>query len=154
MKAKRRDVLKAFVAGAAGIAGVAFVNKAHAKAVHSVTEAFKKSKYPVEPAKFTKMGNLVFVSGIGCYEGERTIENHTKVVMRDLKKALEEAGSSMSKIKRCTAWIDDIENFALMTKLYSAAMPNGQRGTRSCMAVSKGDLPGNSMLIVDAIAYI
>jgi 2-iminobutanoate/2-iminopropanoate deaminase len=150
MKAGRRDVLKAFVTGAAGFA---FAQKANAKVTHSAA-ASKKPKYPVERTKFTKMGNLVFISGIGCYEGERTIENHTKVVMRDLKKALEEAGSSMSKINRCTAWIDDIENYNAMTKFYSAAMPNGQRGTRSCMAVSKGNLPGNSMVIVDAIARI
>src|SRR3954469_20624879 len=111
MKA-RRDFFKTLVAGGAGIVGMGFADKANAKVTHTIASS-KKPKYPVERTKFTKLGNQVFIFGIGCYEGERTIENHTKVVMRDLKKALEEAGSSMSKIHRCTAWIDDIANFDL-----------------------------------------
>ncbi len=157
MKTKRRDVIKAFIAGAAGIAGIGFATKANAKAVHSMGKSTSKNAYPDEPTKFTKLGNLIFASGFVClpHEGPRTLENHTKVAMGKLEAALKEAGSGLDKIHRITAWIDDINNYSPLNKPYAAAFPGGKRkGNRSCMAVSPGNIPGNSMVAFDAIAYV
>ena len=155
MKAKRRDVLKAFVAGIAGIAGIAFTTETNAKALHSAGES--KKAYPEEPVKFTKLGNLVFASGFVClpHEGPRTLENHTKVAMGKLEAALKEAGSGLDKLHRVTAWIDDPANYFPLNAPYAAAFPGGRRrGNRSCMAVSPGNIPGNSMVAFDAIAHM
>jgi len=160
MKANRRDVLKAFAAGAAGIATMGFARKAkaktNAKAVHMYAAA-KKGKYPDEPVKFTKIGNLIFASGFYCLpsEGPRTLENHVAVSMGKLQAALAEAGSSLDKVYRITAWIDDIKNYNPLGGPYGKAFPSGSRkGSRSCMAVVPGTIPGNSMCCFDAIAHI
>lgn len=157
MIAKRRDVLKAFIAGFAGIAGIGFTSNANAKAVHSIGESTTKKAYPEEPVKFTKLGNLVFASGFIClpHEGPRTLENHTKVAMGKLEAALKEAGSGLDKLHRVTAWIDAPENYFPLNAPYAAAFPGGnRRGNRSCMAVSPGNIPGNSMVAFDAVGYV
>jgi 2-iminobutanoate/2-iminopropanoate deaminase len=151
MKVKRRDILKQALAGTAGIALIASGCKTQTGAAAHVAS---KQSYPVEPVAVTKFGNLLFVSGIGCYEGERTIQNHTKVVMTKLHKILEENGSHINKSLRCTAWIDDINNYGPMNAVYGPLGPNGSRGTRSCMTAPKDSLPGKSLLIVDCIARI
>jgi 2-iminobutanoate/2-iminopropanoate deaminase len=154
MKTNRRTMIKGLVAGAAGVAGLGLVKKAKAKAVYA---AAKKSKYPDEPTKFTKIGNVIFASGFVClpHEGERTLANHVKVSMGKLEAALKEAGSGLDKVYRITAWIDDIANYRPLDVPYRTAFPGGQRrGSRSCMAVPKGNIPGNSMCAFDAIAYI
>jgi 2-iminobutanoate/2-iminopropanoate deaminase len=96
----------------------------------------------------------LFISGIGCHEGPNTIQNHAEVVMRDLKKAIEAAGSSMDKVLRCVAYIDDIANYEGMNKVYDAAWPKGKMPARTCIAVAKGGIPGTSLCEVDAICYI
>lgn len=157
MKTKRRDVLKAFIAGAAGIVSLGFTKNTNAKVVHSIGESTIKKAYPEEPVKFTKLGNLVFASGFVClpHEGPRTLENHTKVAMGKLEAALKEAGSGLDKLHRITAWIDDPANYFPLNAPYASAFPEGKRrGNRSCMAVSPGNIPGNSMVAFDAIAHI
>ncbi|HEY1062254.1 MAG TPA: Rid family hydrolase [Daejeonella sp.] len=157
MKTNRRNVLKAFIAGIAGITGIAVTNDINAKALHSTGESEAKTAYPEEPVKFTKLGNLVFASGFIClpHEGPRTLENHTKVAMGKLEAALKEAGSGLDKLHRVTAWIDDPANYFPLNAPYAAAFPGGRRrGNRSCMAVSPGNIPGNSMVAFDAIAYV
>jgi 2-iminobutanoate/2-iminopropanoate deaminase len=155
MKVERRDILKGLVAGTAGALALGFGTRVHARSNSPAERTFaKKPKYPVEPTTVTRIGDILFVSGIGCYEGERTIENHTTVVMKKLHKILEENGSHINRSLRCTAWIDDIANYGPMNRVYGPLGPNGSRGTRSCMAVPKGNLPGNTMLLVDCIARI
>ncbi|SKB31310.1 RidA family protein [Daejeonella lutea] len=157
MKTQRRDILKAFAAGIVGIAGLGFANKVKADAVHITGESAIKNRYPEEPVKFTKLGNLIFASGFIClpHEGPRTLENHTKVAMGKLEAALKEAGSSLDKLHRVTAWIDDPANYFPLNAPYAAAFPGGRRkGNRSCMAVSPGNIPGNSMVAFDAIARV
>jgi enamine deaminase RidA (YjgF/YER057c/UK114 family) len=156
MKTNRRAILKGLVAGAAGVAGIAGMagcsNKTSAASLGS-----SGGKYPDEPTKFTKLGNLVFASGFVCLpnEGPRTLENHTKVAMGKLEAALKEAGSDLTKVYRITAWIDDIKNYSPLNGPYAAAFPGGRRvGSRSCMAVTQGSIPGNSMVAFDAIAHV
>jgi len=121
MKTQRRDMLKGLFTSAAGMAGVGVANKAEASTLEKeVGEVTMFQELPVFSA-FTKIGNLVFISGVGCHEGENTIKNHTTVVMRDLKKAIEAAGSSMEKVLKCYAYIDDVANYAAMNKIYDKA---------------------------------
>jgi 2-iminobutanoate/2-iminopropanoate deaminase len=152
MKTNRRAILKGL---AAGIAGVGLAETASAKAPKT-HEAFGVVNYQDVPlfSASTKYGNLVFISGVGCHEGDATIKNHTEVVMRDLKKAIETAGSSMDKVLKCYAYIDDIANYDAMNKIYDKAWPKGKMPARTCIAVAKGGIPGASLVEVDAICYI
>ena len=158
MKTNRRDMLKGLVAGAAGVAGISAATNAEAK-VAKTHEAFGVVNYQDVPmfSKFTKYGNLVFVSGQGSLEadgGPRTIQNHTAVVMKKLKAAIEEAGSSMDKVLKCYAYIDDIANYDAMNKVYGKAWKKGKMPARTCIAVAKGGIPGASLFEADAICYI
>lgn len=156
MKSQRRAVLKGMLASAAGVAGVGLTEKAGAKTVaatHEVAGVTNHQDIPMFSAS-TRYGNLVFISGVGCHEGPNTIQNHTEVVMRDLRKAIEAAGSSMDKVLRCYAYVDDIANVEGMNKVYDAAWPKGKMPARTCIAVAKGGIPGASLCEVDAICYI
>ncbi len=156
MKLERRAVLKGALASAVGLAGIGLTEAANAKPAvitHEAEGIVSSQELPMFSAS-TKYGNLVFISGVGCHEGPNTIENHTRVVMRDLKKAIEAAGSSMDKVLRCCAYVDDIANVDGMNRIYDAAWPKGKMPARTCIAVAKGGIPGASLCEVDAICYI
>lgn len=156
MKAKRRDVIKGLIAGAAGlgIAGMEFACGTAAKAVNSSSaSAFD------EPVKFIKVGNLIYTAGFSCNPGEakeNTIEAHTAVAMAKVKAALEEAGSNMTKALKAVVFLDDIANYQPMNKAYGAAwtQAGGRAPNRSCIAVPKGGIPGGSLLKVEVIAHV
>jgi 2-iminobutanoate/2-iminopropanoate deaminase len=154
MKTNRRAVIKGLMAGAAGMAIVGSGCKTQAGAAYG---AAKSKSYPDEPTTFTRVGNVIFASGFVCLpnEGPRTLENHVAVAMGKLEAALKEAGSGLDKVYRITAWIDDIANYSPLNGPYGKAFPGGRRtGSRSCMAVPKGSIPGNSMVAFDAIAHV
>lgn len=156
MKLQRRAVLKGMLATTVGMTGVGLTEKANAKTIATTHEAVGVVKHQDIPmfSAYTKYGNLIFISGLGCHEGPNTIENHTKVVMRDLKKAIKAAGSSMHKVLKCYAYVNDIANVEGMNQVYDAAWPKGKMPARTCIAVAKGGIPGASLCEVDAICYI
>jgi 2-iminobutanoate/2-iminopropanoate deaminase len=156
MKAQRRTVLKGLLS-AAGATGISLAAKAGVKVEAPLEkEVGEVIIYQQQPlfSKFTRYGNLIFISGVGCHEGPATIKNHTTIVMRDLKKAIIEAGSSMDKVLKCVTYIDDVANYTAMNKIYDKAWPKGKKPARSCVAVAKDGIPGKSLVEVDAIAYI
>lgn len=154
MKTNRRAAIKGLVTGAAGVAGIGLAGTAKARTFEKeVGEVIMFQDAPLF-SKFTKYGNLVFISGVGCHEGPNTIKNHTEVVMRDLKAAIEEAGSSMDKVIKCMAYIDDVANYAGMNEVYDKAWKKGKKPARTCVAVAKGGIPGQSLVEIDAICYI
>jgi enamine deaminase RidA (YjgF/YER057c/UK114 family) len=137
------------------VAGVTVAEEASAK-TSKTHEAFGVVNYQDSPlfSASTKYGNLVFISGVGAHEAPNTIKNHTEIVMAGLKKAIEDAGSSMDKVLKCYAYIDDIANYDGMNKVYDKAWPKGKMPARTCVAVAKGGIPGASLVEVDAICYI
>lgn len=156
MKSQRRAALKGMLVSAAGMVGMGLTKRANAKTVSTIHEAngiVNNEDIPMFSAS-TQYKNLVFISGVGCHEGPNTIQNHTEVVMRDLKKAIEAAGSSMDKVLKCYAYVDDIANVEGMNQVYDASWPKGKMPARTCIAVAKGGIPGNSLCEVDAICYI
>src|SRR3546814_668905 len=126
MKSNRRTLMKGLVASVAGAAGVGLAGRASAKAAAPAThESIGVVRHQNIPAysESTKYGNLVFISGMGCHEGPATIEHHTEVVMKELKKAIEAAGSSMDKVLECYAYVDDAANYDGMNKVYDGFWP-------------------------------
>ena len=56
-------------------------------------------------------GNLVFLSGIGAhFEGD--IKAHTAHVLDEMKKKLEEVGSSMEKVLKVNVYLNDLKDYA------------------------------------------
>lgn len=95
-------------------------------------------------------GNLVFLSGVG-YHQEGDIKVHTAGVLEQIKRQLEEAGSSMDKVLKCNVYLKDLNDYAGMNEVFA-----GKFGEEPPVrtTVATGGLPGNSLVEIDVIAYV
>jgi enamine deaminase RidA (YjgF/YER057c/UK114 family) len=99
-------------------------------------------------------GNLLVLSGRGGYGGEPfTIENHTKICLDLIEGSLIAAGSSMEKVLKVNVMIDDIANYEGLNNAYKGRF-GANPPARTTAAVQKGGISGNSLLILDCIAYV
>lgn len=76
-------------------------------------------------------------------QAEQTCEN--------LKAIVEEAGSSLDKVVKTTAFLTDLENFPQLNEVYKKYFAK-ERPARSCVEVSK--LPFEAKVEIEAIATI
>ncbi len=87
-----------------------------------------------------KVGNLLFLSGqIGNTPGARgPVEGGTEVevrqAMENIKSTLENAGSSMDRVVKCTVFLGDMADYAAMNQVYSSYFPKDPPA-RSTVAV-------------------
>ena len=163
MKSNRRGFLaKAGVAAAAAVAATApgvRVEAAQAKPAGGSDKPTKKvfwsgGKAPEKQALFSPAvayGNLLFISGIGAhFEGD--IKAHTKHVLDEIKKKLEECGSSMEKVLKVNVYLNDLKDYTAMNEVFLGAW-GPEPGVRTTIAAA-GGIPGNSLVEIDCIAYI
>ena len=108
-------------------------------------------------SKTTILGDLVFISGIGAHDPktgkqvEGGIKEQTKAVMDQMKAALEEAGSSLDDVLKCTVFLTDMNNYSEMNGVYSSYFKSAP--ARSCVEVSKLPRPDETIMVeIDAIA--
>lgn|GEM_PF-452265 len=108
-------------------------------------------------SKATIFGDLIFISGIGPHDPktgkqvEGGIREQTKAVMDLLKAAVEEAGSSMDNILKCTVFLTDMNHYSIVNEIYSSYFKVPP--ARTCVQVSKLPRPEeNCMIEIDAIA--
>ena len=96
-------------------------------------------------------GNLVFVSGIGAhFEGD--IKAHTKHVLDEIQKKLEDAGSSMEKVLKVNVYLNDLKDYTAMNEVFLGRF-GPEPGVRTTVAPA-GGIPGNSLVEIDCIACI
>jgi 2-iminobutanoate/2-iminopropanoate deaminase len=111
-------------------------------------------KAPEKQALFSpavSFGNLLFISGIGAhFEGDITA--HTKHVLEEIKKVLEERGSSMEKVLKVNVYLNDLKDYQAMNAVFLGAF-GPEPGVRTTIAAA-GGIPGNSLVEIDCIAYI
>jgi enamine deaminase RidA (YjgF/YER057c/UK114 family) len=111
-------------------------------------------KRPEKQALFSPAvayGNLLFLSGIGAhFEGD--IKAHTKHVLDEIKKKLEECGSSMDKVLKVNVYLNDLKDYAAMNEVFLGSF-GPDPGVRTTVAPA-GGIPGNSLVEIDVIAYI
>ena len=108
-------------------------------------------------SKATVFGDLVFVSSIGPHDPktgtqvEGGIREQTRCVMEQLKAALEEAGSGLDDVLKCTVFLTDMDGYGAMNEVYASYFKS--LPARTCVQVSRLPRPEETCMVeIDAIA--
>lgn len=104
----------------------------------------------------TAGGAFAFISGqlpINPENGSMPegIEKQTSQALKNLKHVLESAGSGLDKVYKTTVFLSDMNNFALMNKIYEEAFAGSIFPARSTIEVSR--LPKDALVEIEAIAW-
>lgn len=103
-----------------------------------------------------KANGFVFTSGqiaINPQTGNvetATIEEQTEQVCTNLKKVLEEAGTSLEKVVKTVCFLKNMEDFAAFNGVYGKYFT--EKPARSCVAVKQ--LPKDVLVEVEVIAEV
>lgn len=100
--------------------------------------------------------NMVFTSGqipVNPLTGEipEDVDAQAKQVFENLKNLLEASGSGIEKVVKTTVFIQNMENFAAINKIYEEYFTTPYPA-RSCVEAAK--LPKGVLIEVEAIAEI
>lgn len=79
------------------------------------------------------------------------VEAETHRVMKNLEQLLLEAGTSFSKVLKCSIFLDDMNNFAAVNEIYGSYFADNPPA-RETVAVKT--LPKNVKVEISCIAYI
>jgi len=151
---------RAFLKHAPAAAAAAVVTAPVAALAQGADKPVKKVHYggdgkmPEKTPLFNSVvsyGNLVFISGIGAHvPGD--IKSHTKIVLDEMEKNLQRAGSSMEKVLKVNVYLNDLKDYAGMNEVFLGRFGK-EPGVRTTVAPA-GGIPGNSLVEIDCIAYI
>lgn len=109
---------------------------------------------------FTKAGNLVFTAGqVGVSDAKapESIEEQTKLALKNLGAVLESSGSSLSNVLKVNVYLTDMSNFETMNKVYAEVFNKAKcRPARTTVGVKQlPNVADNELLIeIDAIAEL
>ena len=96
-------------------------------------------------------GNLVFIAGVGAhFEGD--IKSHTKHVLDQIQKQLENVGSSMDKVLKCNVYLNDLKDYDGMNEMFRGRF--GEEPPVRTTIAAAGGIPGNSLVEIDVIATL
>ena len=101
-------------------------------------------------------GGFLFTSGqlpINPVTGQvpSSIEEQTAQVLDNLKAIIEEAGSSMEKVVKCTVYLQNFSDFEVMNKIYATYF-TWSAPARATVEVSK--MAKNALVEIDAVAIV
>jgi 2-iminobutanoate/2-iminopropanoate deaminase len=150
---RRNFLVKGSTVAAAAVATTAVADdKSVSKPVKKVH--WKNGKRPEKTPLFSGIvssGNLVFIAGIGAhFEGD--IKAHTKHVLDEIQKRLEEVGSSMEKVLKVNVYLNDLKDYAAMNEVFLGRF-GPEPPVRTTIAAA-GGIPGNSLVEIDCIAHL
>ena len=151
----RRGFLKAAPAAVAAAALTPTTARAQVEGPKAVKKVhWSDGKAPEKPPLFSPVvqyGNLIFVSGVGAhFEGD--IKAHTKHVLDEIQKRLEDAGSSMAKVLKVNVYLNDLKDYEAMNEVFLGRF-GLEPGVRTTIAAA-GGIPGNSLVEIDCIAFV
>lgn len=124
-------------------------------ATYIETEEFSKMGYPFCEA--VRYGDILYLSGqIGdtgnsdqLVEGGITEQTHQ--TMLNIKRVLEENGSSLDQVIKCTCMLADIKDWAEMSKAYVEFFPN-HKPARSAFGTT--GLALGALVEIECMAYV
>jgi len=101
-------------------------------------------------------GGFLFTSGqlpINPVTGQvpSSIEEQTVQVLDNLKAIIEEAGSSMEKVVKCTVYLQNFSDFEVMNRIYATYF-TWSAPARATVEVSK--MAKNALVEIDAVAIV
>lgn len=97
-------------------------------------------------SKAVKANGFLFVSGNVAVnletgaKGEGDIKDQTRLVLKNLKKIVEDAGSSFDDVVRVNIYLTDIKDFGGMNEVYKEFFPNSPPA-RTTVGVSELSSP-------------
>jgi 2-iminobutanoate/2-iminopropanoate deaminase len=146
---------RAFLAGATAAVGATVAAKAARADEKPVKKVhWKDGKRPEKTPLFsgvTSYGGLVFIAGVGAhFEGD--IKAHTKHVLDEIQKKLEEVGSSMEKVLKVNVYLNDLKDYTAMNEMFLGRF-GPEPPVRTTIAAA-GGIPGNSLVEIDCIATL
>ncbi|MGC2162067.1 MAG: RidA family protein [Silvibacterium sp.] len=155
----RRGLLTNAAKAAVAVGGGAILAKS---ANAQVSGDLQKKRYPAssgEPSggkplfsPAVSYGNLLFLSGVGAHF-KGTIEQHTQYVLDELQKTLASAGSSLEKVLKVSVFLNNLDDYDAMNKVYANAGWGAIPPVRTTVSPA-GGVPGHSLVEIDVIAYI
>ncbi len=147
MLTSRRHLLKSAL-GITAVPAAAAGQPAPARKVH-----YRGAKPETMPlfSGAVSYGNLLFIAGKGAhFEGD--IRSHTKHVLDEIQKELENAGSSMDRVLKCNVYLNDLKDYQAMNEVFRGRF--GENPPVRTTIAAAGGIPGNSLVEIDVIAYI
>lgn len=103
------------------------------------------------------IGNMVYTSGVIAinpstgFIDETTIEGQTHRVLSSLEAILDEAGLSMDHVVKTTVYINDMNEFPIINKIYEEHFQN-HKPARSTVEVAR--LPKDAKIEIEAVAMV
>ena len=94
---------------------------------------------------------LVYIAGKGCHD-KGDITFHTKVVLDELQKELEKAGSSMEHVLKANVYLNDIKEWGAMNEVWRGRF--GKIPPVRTTIAAPGGIPGGSLVEIDCIAML
>jgi len=120
-----------------------------------------KSPAPLGPySQAVKVGNMLYCSGqialdpaTGEFVGGGDPQAETRQLLKNLDAVLEAAGTTRDRIVRCTVFLADLGDFALVNEVYSEYFKDvAVEPSRSCVQVAA--LPKGAKVEIDCIAVM
>jgi len=119
----------------------------------------KKSPAPIGPYNQAVFkGNILFISGQIALDAEsmklnnRSINDETHQVMKNLKNILEEANMNFNDVVKSSIFLSDMSLFKEVNKIYGSYLTPGNEPARETIAVK--ELPMNVNVEISMIAII
>jgi 2-iminobutanoate/2-iminopropanoate deaminase len=98
---------------------------------------------------FTSGHAAVDVEALSISLGDLASETHA--TLSNLRRTLEKAGSSLDRVLKVTAYITDMNQFAVFNSVYGKFFPGPKVPARTCVEVSR--LPFNFKVEIEAVAH-
>ena len=83
---------------------------------------------------------------------EGDVAAQTRRVLDNLRAVLEEAGSSLARVVKCTVYLRDMDDFAAVNAVYGAAFAGDAPPARATVQVAR--LPMDAAVEIDCVALV